>query len=252
MALLNLIDVNASEYSNLRAESCLKETAGPYVTQRDFKWGMTLEEIKKKSSEIYDSGKRLKNRAYFNGTNVVMPISLFGGEGIVKLADQFLVSVQKHIEVGLERGYIDAVIFPDMGHSHFFIPKNYYETVLKPIPIERKAEMYELMLAHPDLKILYHTAEQLTMLGENKKPLDDRIIQWRFFTRNMVGHNKAQGKIELLHNRDSGYNTARSYDEKHRYWGAGFNITASKDGCFSYEFKGKKFYFDLSFSDLEP
>ena len=252
LGLLNLVDVNAAEYTNVRVESCAKETGGPYVHSDDFKWGMTLEEVRSKSEEIYKSGKRLKNRAFFNGADVVMPMEVFGEEKYVKLTSRFLESVKKHIEVGYKRGYIDAVIFPDMGHSHFFIPKKYYDTVLGPMPVSEKAEMYELMLAHPDLKILYHTAEQLTMVDENKLPIQDRMLQWRFFTRNLVGDNQALGRVELLHETDSSHNTSRDYDEKHHYYGAGYNITASKDGCFSFVKDGKKFYFDLSFDDLTP
>jgi hypothetical protein len=252
LGLLNLSNINAAEFSNLRVESCAKETTGPYVYSDDFHWGMTLDEIKEKGEEIYKSGKRLKKRAYFDGDNVVLPLAFFGGSDVVKLTPLFLKSVQRHLEVALARGYIDAVIFPDLGHSHMFIPSEFYETVLQPIPIKERARMYELMLAHKGLKILYHTAEQLTMVDEAKLPIVDRAIQWRFYTRNVVGGNQGLGKVELLHEPNSSHNTAHRYDGKHKYWGAGFNITASKNGCFSYDHKGEKRYFDLSFEDLGP
>lgn len=252
LGLLNLANINAAEFSNLRAETCGIETEGPYVFSDDFHWGMTLDEIKEKSEEIYNSGKRLKKRAYFEGGKVVMPLSIFGGSDVVKLTPLFLKSIQRHLEVALDRGYIDAVIFPDLGHSHMFIPAKYYETVLQPIPIKEKARMYELMLAHKDLKILYHTAEQLTMVDEAKMPIVDRALQWRFYTRNLVGGNQGLGVVELLHEPKSSHNTSHTYDGKHKYWGAGFNISASKNGCFSYNHKGVKRYFDLSFEDLVP
>ncbi|MBK26362.1 MAG: hypothetical protein CME70_20350 [Halobacteriovorax sp.] len=250
LCLFNVLNVNASTYTNLKVEHCSKEAVGPYVYSNDFSWGMSLNQIKEKSTEIYNSGKRLRNRAFFDGKNVVMPLSVSGGDALVKLSPRFLESVQKHIEVGYKRGYIDAVIFPDMGHSHFFIPKKYYEEVLAPMPNSKRGEKYELMINHPELKILYHTAEQLTMLDENKKPLPDRMLQWRFYTRNLVGDNKALGRVELLHETDSSHNTGRDYDDNHRYWGHGFNLSASKEGCFSFTKNGKTFYFDLSFDDL--
>ncbi|MFT6070603.1 MAG: hypothetical protein ACJAT2_003040 [Bacteriovoracaceae bacterium] len=252
LGFLNLTNINAAEFSNLRSETCSKETSGPYVHSDDFNWGMTLEEIRSKGKEIYNSGKRLKNRAFFNGQQVVMPISIFGGVDEVKLTPLFLKSIQKHLEVALGRGYIDAVIFPDLGHSHMFIPMEYYQNVLSPIPVKEKARMYELMLAHPDLKILYHTAEQLTMVDEAKLPLVDREVQWRFYTRNLVGDNQGLGRMELLHEASSSHNTSHTYDGKHKYWGAGFNISESKDGCFSFKHKGETKYFDLSFEDLTP
>ncbi len=250
LGFLNFTNINAAEFSNLRVETCAKENAGPYVHSDDFRWGMTLEEIRSKGSEIYNSGKRLKSRAYFNGEQVVMPISISGGTDEVKLTPLFLKSIQKHLEVALSRGYIDAVIFPDLGHSHMFIPEKYYQDVLRPFPVKEKARMYELMLAHPGLKILYHTAEQLTMVDEDKLPIVDREIQWRFYTRNLVGDNQGLGRVELLHEPTSSHNTAHTYDGKHKYWGAGFNITASKNGCFSFTSKGETKYFDLSFEDL--
>jgi hypothetical protein len=36
----------------------------------------------------------------------------------------------------------------------------------------------------------------------------------------------------------------------HRDWSAGFNISASQDGCFAYQHKGQTIYFDLSLHDL--
>lgn len=252
LGLINFMPLNAAEYSNLRVESCAEDDGnGLYVYSNDFSWGMSLDQIRKKSTEIYESGKRLKERAFHNGADVVFPYEFMGEKQFVKLSPRFIKSVSKHIEVGLERGYIDAVIFPDMGHSHFFIPKKYYNDVLEKFPNEERVKRYEAMINYPDLKILYHTAEQLTMVDENKLPLVDRETQWRFYTRNMVGDNQALGRVELLHNLDSSHNTAHDYDDDHRYWGAGFNVTASKEGCFSYEFKGKKFYFDLSLKDLE-
>lgn len=252
LGLLNFSNINATEFTNLRVENCKADTEGPYVHSDDFHWGMTLDEIKAKGEEIYKSEKRLKSRAYFDGKNVLMPLSIFGGKDTVKLTPLFIKSIQKHLEVALKRGYIDAVIFPDLGHSHMFIPKEFYEKTLRPIPVKEKARMYELMLAHPELKILYHTAEQLTMVDEAKLPIVDRALQWRFYTRNLVGDNRGLGNMELLHEPKSSHNTSHDYGDKHKYWGAGFNITASKNGCFSYDHKGEKRYFDLSFEDLTP
>lgn len=219
----------------------------------EFSWGMTLKDIQDKEKDVYQRGLRLKERAYLEDGVVYLPYTPYGGkEEKIKLSERFLKSVIGHIEGGLKRKYIDAVIFPDMGHSHLFIDKKFYNEVLKPIPVKETHKKYELMLNHPETRFLYHTAEQLEMLDEDKKLLADRHIQWRFFTRNLVGHNKNLGKIELLHNETHSHNTARSYDEGFRYWGAGFNISANKNGCFAYSHNGKTFYFDMSLKDLEP
>lgn len=180
-----------------------------------------------------------------------MPINVPGeGQRPVHLTNTLIQSVRLHIEEGLKRKYVDEVMFSDMGHSHFFIPMKFYREELSSIPVEKKDELYEKMLAHPELKILYHTAEQLKMFDENRKLLDDRHLRWRFFTRNLVGDNKALGKMELLHNEDHSYNSANHYDENHKYLGAGFDLSANVNGCFPFEFKGKTYYFDLNFEGV--
>lgn len=238
----------------IKLESCVRTGQNEEILRSsEFSWGMTLDEIKKKEKDVYERGLRLKERAYVEDGQGYLPITPYGGsEQKIMLSDRFLKSVIKHVEEGLKRGYIDALIFPDMGHSHLFVNQEFYNNVIKPMPIKESHKRYELMLNHPETRFLYHTAEQLQMVDEDKKLLDDRKLQWRFFTRNLVGGNKALGKIELLHNETHSHNTARDYEEGFRYWGAGFNINGSKNGCFAYQRDGKTFYFDLSLKDLEP
>jgi len=256
ITLLSLLSLSAVAAPTIivNKENCAKPIEQEEVLRSsEFSWGVELSEIKKKYDEVYEKGLRLKERAYLNGDQVILPISLLGGErGEVKLSERFLKSVIGHVEEGLKRKYVDAIIFPDMGHSHLFVDLKFYNEVLKQIPIKQNDKRYELMLNHPETRFLYHTAEQLEVKDDEGKLLEDRHIQWRFFTRNLVGHNKAQGKIELLHNEKHKHNTARDYDEGFRYWGAGFNISATKNGCFAFVDKGVTKYFDLSLKDLEP
>ncbi len=256
MALLlsSLMVLGKTDNALIQLESCKRTGAiEEVVRSSEFSWGMSLGEIKAKEKEIYERGLRLSDRAYVENGQAYLPITPYGqDEKKVQLSDRFIKSVIKHVEEGLKRGYIDALIFPDMGHSHLFVDQKFYDEVLKPIPIKENHKRYELMLNHPETRFLYHTAEQLSLLDKDKKLLDDRHIQWRFFTRNLVGGNKALGKMELLHNEGHSHNTARDYDEGFRYWGAGFYINGSKNGCFAYQREGKTFYFDLSLKSLEP
>ncbi len=105
------------------------------------------------------------------------------------------------------------------------------------------------MVEDPELKVLYHTTEQLATLDEGDNLLSDRQVQWRFFTRNVVGDNNWAGRIDLLHDATSAANTSRDLED-HHYYGAGFNITATANGCFPYVHKGETFYFDISLDDL--
>jgi hypothetical protein len=158
-------------------------------------------------------------------------------------------NVTLHIEQALELGYADHVFFPDMGHSHYFIPEAHWDTEYAGTPVDQTADMTSRLLDDPQLLVLYHTAEQLQMLDENKELLPDPWIQFRHQSRNVVGDNDWQRRIELIQNPDSPANTAREY-EGHFYYGAGFSISASKDGCFPYTQNGERKWYDLSLSDL--
>ena len=230
---------------------CDNRLATDFLYSDDFSWGMTLSDAQVAFDKVYHSDKRLKDRVFFNGKNFVFPYRYQGESKDIKINETFIKSIIKHVESALERKYVDFIIFPDMGHSHFFIPKKFYNEVLSPIPVSNNNIMYEKMFAHPELKILYHTAEQLKM-KEGDELINDRHIQWRFYTRNLVGDNKAQGHMELIHAKDNNANTARDYKDNYKYWGAGFNISANRNGCFPYQYNGKTYYFDLSLKDLEP
>jgi len=249
--LTSLFSVMAA---TVQIEKCAKPIGSENILRSsEFSWGMTLEEIKLKEKDVYQRGLRLKERAYMEDGKAFLPFTPYGGkEEKIYLSERFLKSVTQHVENGLKRNYIDALIFPDMGHSHMFVDLKFYNDVVSKIPTKEGHKRYEAMLNHPETRFLYHTAEQLTMKNEDGSLKDERHLQWRFYSRNLVGHNKGHGKIELLHQKDHAYNTARSYDEGFRYWGAGFNISANKDGCFAYSHEGKTFYFDLSLKDLEP
>ena len=221
------------------------------VRSSEFSWDMGLEEIKNKEKNIYERGLRLAGRAYLEKGQLYLPhISPEGQEQKIKLSKRFLRSVVRHVEVGFERNYIHALIFPDMGHSHFFIKKDFFNKIIAPMPTSRMNESYELILNHPETRFLYHTAEQLKLFDDDRQLIQDRELQWRFFTRNLVGDNQVLGRVELLHNSSHHYNTAMEYGKDFRYWGAGFMINGSKKGCFGYFRHGKVLYFDLSLTDL--
>jgi hypothetical protein len=238
----------------IRKSSCTPPSADERVlNNEDFSWDNSLEDLKIKASELYISSKRLERRAYINETGqLVIPTKAYRAVQEVPVTEKFIKSVRLHIEEALKRRYVDAIIFSDMGHSHFFIPQKFYDEVLSPIPNDDRNILYQKMLSHEGLKILYHTAEQLKMKDDQGKLLEDRHLQWRFFTRNLVGDNQAEGKLELLHQEDHAYNTARDYDEGYKYWGAGFYLSANTNGCFAFTHKGETYYFDLNLDGIMP
>lgn len=224
-----------------------------FIYSSEFKWGMSLDHMMKIYEDLYQSDKRLMERAYFSTElgQYVIPIAFGGPSTVVRLPAHFIASVQKHVEASLERELVDAIFFPDMGHSHYFVPEDFYKKTVSP-HMEKygMASGYEVMISHPETKILYHTAEQLN-LRENDRVGSEDWQQFKYYHRNLVGDNHAQGKMDIHFARDNKYNTLHSLPG-HFYWGAGFNISANQNGCFEFQFKGKKYYFDLSLKDIEP
>jgi hypothetical protein len=219
----------------------------PTLYAEEFSGFFTLESLKEKEAQIYESGMRLLKRAYINEGEVVLT---HYSNNLVRLSDNFIESVVKHVEVAFEHGYIDALIFPDMGHSHLFVPMDYFQSQIVPMPVSEQAKSLEMMLNNPGTKFLYHTAEKLKFLGEDGKLLSNRHIQWRFYTRNLVGDNQGLGDMNLIYDHEQSANTARDYGPDYRYWGAGFNISISKNGCFAFKRNAQTMYFDLSLKDL--
>jgi hypothetical protein len=222
----------------------------PVVYANDFKWDYSHEEMGVRFEEMYASGKRLQDRAYYDEVSgrYVMPLmEAWGGQTVA--SKRLVENVRLHIERALGRGYAEYPFFPDMGHTHLFIPREHWDAEYLDTPVSEFGERFTRLFDDPKLKLLYHTAEQLQVLDEDGNLLNDRHLRWRFFTRNLAGDNDWAGRIDLLHEPDSSANTSR-YLEGHRYFGTGFNITATVDGCFPYVHDGWLYYFDISMSDL--
>ncbi len=223
------------------------------VYSSDFRWNLTLEEIKNLGSTMYGSEKRLGKRAYYDEAmkSLVFPEGPVRG-GNVRIPEQFVKTVGKHVEKAFIRGYVDALIFPDMGHSHFLIPLGFYKKEIAPLPVDKFNLLYEKIMNNKDVKVVYHTAEQLQVMSEDKKLLDDKKLQWRYFTRNLVGHNTVDPDLELVNATTTSDANTMGEVSGYFWWGGGFNIHANKNGCFEFKKDGKVLYFDLSLYDLEP
>ena len=120
-----------------------------------------------------------------------------------------------------------------MGHSHFLIPDQIWKSKYDKYPVNQFSKLYTDLFSDPELKILYHTAEQLQLTDENKNVLNDSYIQWRHHTRNIVGTNDGDKKLNLLQNPESPSNTVNRL-EGHFYYGGGYNISSNINGCFQY------------------
>lgn len=214
----------------------------------DFSWGITKEEMKNSFNRTYKSGKRLSNRAYYSKEDKTFVVPHFSDtKKKVRLPKNFIKSVTYHIEKALERKYVDFIFLSDMGHAHFFIPTKFYNQKLS---IQNLELFYEAIISNPNIKVLYHTAEKLKMLDKNHKVLNQTYAQRRYYTRNLVGNNNADGQLDIVFvDKSKKFNTVNEYP-KMKYWGAGFDIHSSSKGCFPYNYKGKTYYFDFTLTSL--
>lgn len=217
----------------------------------DFKWGYSLSELLSKFTEIYSSEKRLAQRAYWDDKTQTLRLPFDKSRGgDVVITEKFVQSIADHIEQAFQLNVIDGVFFPDMGHSHLLIPENIYDSKYKQIPVDQMSRMYEEFYNDSDIKILYHTAEQLQMTEKDGRVIDNPRVRWRHQTRNLVGGNFQKSSLEFFQNPDSRVNTVHEVAGYH-WWGGGFNLSANKKGCFSYQNNNQIYYFDISLYDLE-
>lgn len=248
--LLFVVTFPIEEAQAKAAERCKRPADNEsFVYSDDFQADYSLEEMAKAFEQTYRSGKRLKGRAYYDEDlgSMVLPHH----SGLVKIDQAFIQSVTRHVEISLERRYADFIFFPDMGHAHLHIPKKDYDRLKSVNPM---SAMYEGFFAYRDLKMLYHTAEKLTVKpgkhSEGPFP-QDPVLLWRYFSRNPVGDNGGGENVFVLFNQDEPlrYNTVK-FVPGHDEYSAGFDISASKGGCFPYQHQGKTLYFDLSLESL--
>lgn len=248
MAFSQSHDLNSMKEIAKRCDP-LKSDAPLYAN--DFKWGYEVQELISKFFEIYNSNKRLPQKAYWDQSSkkLLLPIRNEWGDP-VPINENFVQSISRHIEKAFELKVIDGVFFPDMGHSHLLIPENHYKKNYQNFEVREFSKKYENFFQDPAVEVLYHTAEQIKMRDENGHLLENPYVQFRHKTRNPVGNLHPQSELKFLENKNSAANTAGAPDG-YVWWGGGFNLSANQDGCFAYSNKGQIFYFDISLYDLD-
>jgi len=240
---------SAMDWAEIQSR-CPKPAEGsPIIYSNDYIWDYSYEAMGQRFVEMYQSDKRLFERAYYDeqsGQFLLPGRDAWGGA--VVLPKRLIENVRRHIEKALLRGYAEYVFFPDMGHAHLFYPKELWAAEYAGTPASELSAMYSRLFDDPELRVLYHTAEQLKTLDDNDELLNDRHLRWRFFTRNVVGDNAYLSRLDLLHDPSHAANTSRKMPG-YRYNGSGFAISANKDGCFPYVADGVTYWFDFSLSD---
>ncbi len=249
---ISISAVASSSHYSIDPNCVKEESKNSQLREADFIWEYTLDLMREAFNKIYQSDeKRLPARAYWDPIRgaLVLPYLPERGGNVV-LNDQFIKNLSGHIESAFKNKYIDAVIFPDMGHSHFLIPNKIWSAKYDKYQVSRFSQMYTDLFSDIELKILYHTAEQLKLLDENRKVINDPKIQWRHKTRNVVGLNNGSNKLLVLKNPESAVNTVNAL-AGHFWYGAGYNISSNKNGCLQYKKENQIFRFDISLFDLQ-
>lgn len=231
------------------AARCAPASGESTIYQSDFRWDYTLPEMKARFAEMYASPKRLDRRAYWDAAagKLMLPHDA-GRGGDFEIGEGFVRAVARHIERAFELDYIDTVFFPDMGHSHILIPDALWKEKYSNYPVPKMSDLYRDMFSDSRLQIFYHTAEQLKML-ENGQLVADERVRFRHKTRNIGGLIKPDAELNVYQNPESAANTVHGAPG-HHWWGAGFNFSAQKDGCFVYKTGGREYRFDISLYDL--
>lgn len=228
----------AFAFADAPADRCRK-TSEPKAPR--FNVVKTLAELASQFQQLYESDTRLAGRIYWHPEqhNFLAP---YGGSDVV-IPKTLIEKISDHLQIALERGYADYPFYSDLGHAHLLYPKTWGSQAGDSVAVLEK------ILNSNEAKVLYHTAE-LLQLREGKffngalNP--DPYLQWRYYSRNILGDLENSKNLAVLFAKNEKYNTVRSLDA-YREWGT-FYFSANKNGCFPFQFQGKTHYFDLSFS----
>ncbi|MGI9549533.1 MAG: hypothetical protein ACR2M7_06145 [Bdellovibrionales bacterium] len=224
----------------------------------DFSWGLSLFDIKKNFQYLYQSSKRLSNPMYYDPTDDLFKIYYTHNNANIIVTENFIKNTILHIQTALKKSYADFINFADMGHSHFLIPKSYYNSHIKDTPINETHVIYTKIIRNKNTKVLYHTAEQLKMSIKNQgntnqdiQLLKDSYLQYRYFNRNIIGDNKLSGRLKVVQVEDplKKYNTVIGV-KGYRWWGNGNTIHSHRDACIPYKHEKQTYYFDINFDGL--
>lgn len=234
-------------------ENCYLQSNEDILLMNMFPWNQSPEEMKENFNLIYNSNKRMDNRVFFDGESFKMPFKSYSDKTLyATVPENFINSIIAHIESALDKDYVEHINFSDMGHNHLFIPQKFYDEEISGLSMSTEKDiLYEKLMGNTDLKILYHTAEQLEFFDDSDNLLESREIQKRFYTRNILGQNNGSQNLEILFNLEASGNAAHDYKVgKYKYWGAGFSFSSTSKGCFSYMKNGKRHFFDISAEDI--
>ncbi|MCB0364370.1 MAG: hypothetical protein H6624_00955 [Bdellovibrionaceae bacterium] len=235
----------------------------PVVVRSDFPWNISPAELLDQSIEMYESGKRMFERAYYDsdsGQLRMRYIDEFAGIDVnFQVPMQLPDNYAGHIEEAMDHQYGEVVAFPDMGHVHMQTESASFGQMIGDLE-DTQPEYYTRVLDSDKTGMLYHTAEQMNLnapkvIAEKTKvrqvDLELRryrdYVKHRFMNRNLFGLNDGSRALEVLNggakegDNSNLINVVPGYSTNLRLY-----FHANKNGCFSYVRDGKVEYFDIS------
>lgn len=215
----------------------------PIIRQSESSFGQEIEAISALFESYVVSGQRLEYRGFMQDGKFLVPqMGSNETEMPVKEAvewpNHLPQAISMHLEKAFENGYANFPIMADMGHGHFYIPSEDYESLRK-LPYK---ELMSQVLNHPRLRILYHTAEHLAYVSAQHTI----VPRYEFLRahRNIVGSVDKPSQIEIV-SEPSINNTVGGLPG---WTGFGsFYMHVSQRGCFPFNYKGRPLRLDLGF-----
>ncbi len=239
LILLTSVFISSLVHAQSLNINCSPPHAGEDLIRIESRQIESIKELKEVFERTYDSGFRLRDRWYYSASEDLYLGKLSGRE--VKIPKSFITNITKQIEVALERGYADYIIYADMGHGHLLVD----------IGAPQSGLTLEEAFKLENSQMLYHTAELLKLRSGASflGPIDlDPWLAWRYHSRNFVARNNSSDSLAVLFGGKNGaYNTVRNIPGVREF--ATVYFSATKNGCFSYKAKGETFNFDISFSN---
>lgn len=226
---------------------CLQEKTGePFLYRKHFnEWNFTPERMIARFAEIHADPRRLLQRAWVENGKILIRADNENRLETIEIPAGFVKNLARHFEDALKKKYVEHIFFPDMGHNHFYLPAGEYEKTKEALHRLSEAQRLQTHLNNVQLRMMYHTAEQLISAKElPTNPLGDRTHAhwaWRTLNRYLVGTNDDDRPIEIFKGdrefAETGFTSV----------GGGVYFSSNENGCFPYTANGQTLYFDISF-----
>ena len=241
-----------------RLYSHCQQSAEPedHVVRSDFASSIDPRELLKTFKRLYESGKRLFQRAYYDKNEGQVRMRLRDSMGFVDINIQIPIhsirNISGHMEEAMVNRFGEIVAYPDMGHVHVNSEKASYDEVYGEYDQEHP-EFYKKMFNHTQTGMLYHTAETMNLNPKSAPQVfpqefhsGKEYLKHRLLNRNLFGLNNGSRELEVLVDKSAGtrgnlVNNVSGYVRSMTLY-----FHANKNGCFPYVRDGKVEYYDVS------